>query len=196
MPRYAPHSLPTGGTRPTSVQESPTGDMEPQLPVYESGQPAVLLAQQIRREHGMQGVRGYIVAMRDYLAQPEYLELCRAMGVSPDIQTPSSHRTPAQSPQQQVMQDSPPVQTQQQMPTQQNGNQMQMLQMLMQLMGGMPSGGMGSGGGFNPMMLAQMLGMQGGSNPMSGMPSGGMGSGGGFNPMMLAQLLGNMQGNK
>ncbi len=195
MPRYAPQSLPTGGTRPSPVQQRPAGDMEPQPSMSESGQPAVLLAQHIRREHGMQGVRGYIVAMRDYLAQPEYLELCRAMGVSPDIQMPSSHRAPAQSPPQpQVVQDPPPVQPQQS--PQQNGNQMQMLQMLMQLMGMQNGGGMGSGGGFNPMMLAQLLGMQSGGNPMAGMQGGGTGSGGGFNPMMLAQLLGNMQGSK
>lgn len=181
MPRYAPQSLPMGGSRPQQSQP-PTEDIEQQqdtgsnLAVH----PAVSLGQHIRRERGMEGVRGYVVALREYLPPQEYQELCRSLGVPTDLQ-PSTH---TKQPQQQAVSESPqPVQNN-------NNNQMmQMLQMLMALQGG----GMG-GGGFNP--LAQLLGGMSGGMQGGGMGNnmGGMGGGqNGINPLLLAQLLNGMQ---
>jgi hypothetical protein len=185
MPRYAPQSLPMGGSRPQAVQE--TDDIEQQHSTEDDMaiHPAVSLGQHIRRERGMEGVRGYVVALREYLPPLEYQEVCKAMGVPADLQ-PQQRQAPVQ--QQQPAQEAP-------QPQNNTNNQMQMLQMLQMLMA-MQNGGMGgmsgqnamgnsTGGGINPMMLAQLAGMNG----MGGMG----GQGGGINPMMLAQLLGGMQ---
>jgi len=173
-----------GGSRPQPVQE--TDEMEQSRPSEDEMEihPAVSLGQHIRRERGMEGVRGYVVALREYLPPTEYQEVCRAMGVPTDLQ-PQQRHTPA------------PPQPAQEAPVPQNNanNQMQMMQMLQMLMamqnggigamggnmGGQPVMGNNAGGGINPMMLAQLAGMNG----MGGQS-------GGINPMMLAQLLGGM----
>ena len=172
MPRYAPQSLPMGGSRPQAGQ--PINDTD-QNDTSEGNSlhPAVSLGQHIRRERGMDGVRGYVVSIRDYLPSEEYQDLCRSLGVPPDLQAPVNHRQQAAQPQHQ---ETP-------QPAQNNpNNQMQMMQMLQMLMA-MQGGGMGAGG-FNP--LAQLAGM-GGGMPMQG------GGQNGLNPMMLAQLLSSMQ---
>ena len=199
MPRYAPQSLPTGGSRPPIQQVVSAADTEePMSPDY--GQPAITLGQHIRRERGMQGVQRYVVSMRDHLTESEYEDLCHAMGVPSDLQLPPQHRPSPQHTAPVVQETFAP----QQQPQQNMGNNMQMMQALMQMMGGMNGmggsmggGGMNAGGGMNPgggmnmggmnpMMLAQML--QG----MGGM--GGGANGGGMNPLMLAQMFGAMQG--
>ncbi len=180
MPRYAPQSLPMGGSRPQQSQQ-PTEDIEQQQDTASNlaVHPAVSLGQHIRRERGMEGVRGYVVALREYLQPQEYQELCRSLGVPTDLQ-PSTH---TKQPQQQAVSESP-------QPVQNNNNQMmQMLQMIMALQGG----GMG-GGGFNP--LAQLMGGMSGGMQGGGMGNnmGGMGGGqNGINPLLLAQLLSGMQ---
>ena len=195
MPRYAPQSLPTGGSRPPIQQVvSATDTEEPMSPDY--GQPAITLGQHIRRERGMQGVQRYVVSMRDHLTESEYEDLCHAMGVPTDLQLPPQHRPSPQHAAPVVQETFAP----QQQPPQNMGNNMQMMQTLMQMMGGMngmgggmnvgggmnPGGGMNMGG-MNPLMLAQML--QG----MGGMGGSGA-NGGGMNPLMLAQMFGAMQG--
>ena len=182
MPRYAPQSLPTGGSRPPIQQDMNADDTEENVS-QNYGQPAILLGQHIRRERGMQGVQRYVVSMREHLTESEYEDLCHALGVPTDLQLPQQHRNM----QHQTMQQENAYPAQPQQPQAAQQNNMQMLQMLMQLMGGMNGGGMGGGmGGMNPMMLAQML-----QNGMGGMNGGGMN---GMNPLMLAQMLSSMQG--
>lgn len=135
-------------------------------------QPAIQLGQYVRRERGMQGVRLYAAAVREFLPASDYHSLCEAMGVPPGE---------AAAPRQTMPQQAAPQQAANPM------NQMQMLQMLTQLMsmqGGNPAaaaaGGMGAGFGS------------------AGAGSAGAGSAGagsaGINPMLLAQLMGAMQG--
>ncbi len=193
MPRYAPHSLPVGGSRPPAQQAANMGDTEEPMPA-DHGQPAILLGQQIRRERGMQGVQRYVVSMREHLTESEYEDLCHAMSVPTDLQLPAQTRPAAHSHPSPQMQD-PPSQGQQQAA---NQNNMQMMQMLMQMMSGMggmggmggtpagsTGGGMGNMNGMNPLLLAQML-----QSGMGGMNGGGMN---GINPMLLAQMLSSMQ---
>ncbi|HWR22895.1 MAG TPA: hypothetical protein VN366_05390 [Feifaniaceae bacterium] len=190
MPRYAPQSLPVGGSRPPQ-QDMNMGDTEePISPEY--GQPAILLGRHIRRERGMQGVQRYVVSMREHLTDSEYEDLCHAMGVPTDLQLPAQSRAPVQ-PQPAPHQD-PSFQGQQQAA---NPNNMQMMQTLMQMMNGMggaqggnTGGGMGGMGGMNtngmnPLLLAQML--------QNGMGSGNGGGMNGMNPLLLAQMLSSMQ---
>lgn len=204
MPKYAPHTLPADGARASapSAQQKETPAQQQQLAVQAPrSHPAVLLGQHIRRERGMQGVRGYAAAIRDYLNEQEYKELCAAMGVQPDA------RVSAPPPQaQQTVQQPAPVQQPQQHSN--PANQLQMMQTLAQLMpllsggggtqgnqgGGGDLGGMlgqlmggGQGGGINPAMLSSLLG--GGQAPAVNAGGGA----GGLNPMMLAQLLGGLQ---
>ncbi len=201
MPRYAPQSLPVGGSRPPVQQAVNASDTEePTSPDH--GQPAVLLGQHIRRERGMQGVQRYVVSMREHLTESEYGDLCHAMGVPTDLQLPAQTRSAASQPVSQVQ--DPPFNGHQQAPNLNNNNNMQMMQTLMQMMSGMngmggmggmggaPAGGTGGGtggmnmNGMNPLLLAQML--QGGmGNANSG---GGMN---GMNPLLLAQMLSSMQ---
>ncbi len=197
MPRYAPQSLPTGGSRPPAQQDLNADDTEENLSQnYGQPAPAILLGQHIRRERGMQGVQRYVVSMRDHLTESEYEDLCHAMGVPTDLQLPQQHRAAPQQHAIPNVQENPYVAPQQQAPQQ---NNMQMMQMLMQLMGGMngmggsAGGGTGGMGGMNPMMLAQMLQNGGG---MGGNMNGGSTTGGGMNgmnPLLLAQMLGSMQ---
>ena len=65
MARYSPQSLPMSGTRSTADQHEQK-DSAPKLEnaMEDSAEPSIMLAQQIRREHGMQGVRGFVAAMR------------------------------------------------------------------------------------------------------------------------------------
>ena len=195
MPKYAPQSLPVGGSRPPVQQAVNASDTEePTFPDH--GQPAVLLGQHIRRERGMQGVQRYVLSMREHLTESEYEDLCHAMGVPTDLQPPAHARQTAPQPVSQVQ--DPPFNGHQQAP---NPNNMQMMQTLMQMMNGMngmngmggaPAGGTGGGmggtnmNGMNPLMLAQML--QGGMGNANG--GGGMN---GMNPLLLAQMLSSMQ---
>ena len=192
MPRYAPQSLPVGGSRPPAQAVNASDTEEPMSPEY--GQPAILLGQHIRRERGMQGVQRYVVSMREHLTESEYEDLCHAMGVPTDLQPPPPSRQAAQTQPAHQAQDSP-YSGHQQAP---NQNNMQMMQMLMQMMSGMggmggmggtpagsTGGGMGNMNGMNPLLLAQML-----QSGMGGMNGGGMN---GINPMLLAQMLSSMQ---
>lgn len=192
MPRYAPQSLPNGGSRPPAQQDMNADDTEENLSHnYGQPAPAILLGQHIRRERGMQGVQRYVVSMREHLTESEYEDLCHAMGVPTDLQLPQQHRA---APQQHTMpnvQESPYASPQ---PQAQQQNNMQMMQMLMQLMGGMNGTGSGTGGmnmnGLNPLLLAQMM-----QNGMGGNMNGGSGTGSmnGMNPLLLAQMLSAMQ---
>jgi|GEM_PF-5245458 len=188
MPRYAPQSLPSGGSRP-SMQREANADGAGENMSPDTSHPAIQLGQHIRRERGIQGVQRYVVSMREHLSEDEFEELCQALGVPPDIQLPTQRHAP------QTQQHSDGASAQQAQPNPNNNpNMQQMLPMLMQLMNGMQGGGMGmpmgnngGGNGFNPVMLAQL--MQG----MNGMQGGGMNNGN-MNPLMLAQMLQSMQG--
>ncbi|HPY37105.1 MAG TPA: hypothetical protein PLH38_04655 [Clostridia bacterium] len=157
MARYSPQSLPMSGTRSTADQHEQK-DSAPKLEnaMEDSAEPSIMLAQQIRREHGMQGVRGFVAAMREYLPASHYRELCSAMGVSENLRPKQPER---------VYEQAQPVNAQNENPphAQQNmGNQLQMLQMLTQLMNmqqspGQNAFGQGNSSGMNPLMLAQLL---------------------------------------
>ncbi len=194
MPRYAPHSLPSSGSRPPAQQAVNAYDTEEPIST-DSGQPAILLGQHIRRERGMQGVQRYVVSMREHLTESEYEDLCHAMGVPTDLQLPQQHRA---APQQHTIPNAQENAYAAQ-PQASNQNNMQMIQMLMQMMSGMNGMGGSTGGGMgglnmngmNPLLLAQMMqnGM-GGAGVNGGTSGGGMN---GMNPLLLAQMLSSMQ---
>ncbi len=164
MARYSPQSLPVKGSRST-IDQTEQGDgipkMENDNELDYSAEPSIMLAQQIRREHGMQGVRGYVASMREYLSASHYSELCKAMGVSENLR-PKQPEVVYEQAQPVNAQSGNPQNAQQNM-----GNQLQMLQMLTQLMNmqqspGQNMFGQGNSSGMNPLMLAQLLGgMQG-----------------------------------
>lgn len=160
MPVYAPQSLPDmerkgqqgqQSQQSQQGQHSQQGQRTQQNPAHMNQirphESARQLGRFVQRERGMQGVRSYVEAMREFLPQTEYIELCKAMGVQPSkrAQKPSNNdgggNQAAQNP----------------------ANQAQMMQMLTQLMG-MQGGGDANGmGGMNPALLAQLLGGMAGS---------------------------------
>lgn len=162
MPKYAPQSLPEGAARKAPEQYKGTNQR-----MAGPAQPAIQLGQYVRRERGMQGVRSYVAAIREFLPASEYQALCKMMGVPADVK-PNHKPAQGQPAQGQPAQGQPAQAQAQSNPA----NQMQMMQMLSSLMnmqGGASSGGAGStggtggAGGLNPMMLAQLL------NGMNGM---------------------------
>lgn len=151
--RIAPHTLPPQGGRQRASQ---TEKNQP-LP------PALLLARRIRREQGAEQARRFLAAMEPFLAPNERMTIAEQLGIR--LQTPNpppkGNRRQPESVQTPTSPSEDP-QTRQQNP--QNGRnndfsnmaqQIQMLQMLSQMNG--------QGGGFNPMLLSQLMnGMNGG----------------------------------
>ena len=196
MPKYAPHTLPVDASRTNNASANAERKSAPPNSPAPKIHPAILFGQHIRRERGMQGVRGYVSHVREYLSAVEYQELCSTMGIKPEPEPVPAAPQPAQM-QQHALPAAPapaPVNS---------ANQMQMLQLLTQLLGsqgatqnagaapnpllssllgGQPTAAP-QNAGFNPAMLSQLLG---GQNTAGG-------AGGGINPMLLAQLLGGMK---
>lgn len=161
MPVYAPQSLPDMERKSPQSQQSQQSPQGQQSQQSQQGQKGTLRMNQLRpyesarqlgrfvqRERGMQGVRNYVEAIREFLPHTEYIELCKAMGVQPSKHAPQSGHSDGASKQ----------------AAQNPANQAQMLQMLTQLMG-MQGGQDASGGmgGMNPALLAQLLGGMAGS---------------------------------
>lgn len=173
MPKYAPQSLPEGAARKAPEQYKGTNQR-----MVGPAQPAIQLAQYVRRERGMQGVRSYVAAIREFLPSSEYQALCKTMGVPADVK--QTHKPAQGQPTQGQPAQGHPSQGQPTQAQSNPANQMQMMQMLSSLMnmqGGASPGGAGSAGS---------TGGTGGT--------GGIGGAGGLNPMMLAQLLNGMNG--
>ncbi|MBR0025837.1 MAG: hypothetical protein IJP37_01625 [Clostridia bacterium] len=152
--RIAPHTLPPQGGRQT---RSPTEKNQP-LP------PALLLARRIRREQGAEQVRRFLAAMEPFLAPNERQSIAEQLGIRLQTQNPPPKGNQRQTESAQMPTSHPEEPQPRQRPNPQNdrnndlsnlAQQVQLLQMLSQ---------MGNqGGGFNPMLLSQLMnGMNGG----------------------------------
>ena len=158
--RIAPHTLPPQKTKPGNGQ-SPMEKNQP-LP------PALLLARRIRREQGVEQVRRFLAAMEPFLAPNERMAIAEQLGIRLPAPQPSGNQAPRGTSRQPEsvtmpspgMKDGHDTANARPQPSQQNSannnfsnmaQQMQLMQMLSQMSGG------GQGGGFNPMMLAQLM---------------------------------------
>ena len=149
--RIAPRTLPPQGGKQTGSQ------MEKNQPLP----PALLLARRIRREQGAEQVRRFLTAMEPFLAPNERITIAEQLGIrlQPQNPPPKGNQRPPESV---SLPTAPPeeAQTRQRQGSQNHdftnlAQQIQMLQMLSQ-MGG-------QNGGFNPMLLSQLMnGMNGG----------------------------------
>ncbi|OQB23915.1 MAG: hypothetical protein BWY11_01520 [Firmicutes bacterium ADurb.Bin182] len=164
MQKVSPHTIPPKpGERYAAVRKSSSKILDPS--------PALQLAQRIRYEQGTEQLRRYLTAIEPFIAPAERAAIAKQMG----IQIVKAQQSPPQSQNQYFQPEEAGgsgqinENRQSQQPDTANNSgrmnqQMQIIQLLAQLAGGgMP--GLGnlsnafnsSGGGMNPMLLAQLL---------------------------------------
>lgn len=181
MPRYMPRMLMANGNDAQKTEQpkmngfpsgtfqgNPGGQNKNMSRSGETGRDNTMranarrLGEQIKQEHGMKGVRKYVMSMREYLPPQEWKALGQAFGL--DVDTSASGEREVRQ-HQQTQDNRQPVQqaAPQQNLTNQGSSMNPMLQMLTSMVGGgipnLPFGDMiNGGGGINPLMLAQLLG--------------------------------------
>lgn len=151
MQKIAPHTLPPNASQ--------SGGMSNRQPApMQAAPPALLLARRIRREQGVEQVKRFLMAMEPFLAPYERQAIAEQLGIRlpPPPPPPGS---PPQKPEESCRRQERPSATPSAPPPLSQGPNMN--QQLLQLLGQMAGGSMGTAanaGGINPMLLSQLLG--------------------------------------